>query len=171
MSYSPVFRSSRSVCTAPPFQLRGDVSLSAPAFGSFSSLIVCGAPAVTAGDVRVYLVVVDIHIVDCHMYPGLPCTPSLVLLYIPAEVSMQYNQFISYTNSIFLYGITRLGSDPWPQTLILPLLLTHPCSSRATGRPPRCAISAPSRRLRSAPPERFPMTSAGGSALLCGGSS
>jgi hypothetical protein len=43
----------------------------------------------------------DIRIVDCHMYPGLPCTPSLVLSYIPAEVSMQYNPS-SYTNPTFL---------------------------------------------------------------------
>jgi hypothetical protein len=43
------FLSSRSVCTAPTFQLRGDVSPSAFAFGFFSSLTVCGAPAVTAG--------------------------------------------------------------------------------------------------------------------------
>ena len=29
-------------------------------------------------NVRVYLVVVDIRIVDCHMYPGEPCPPSLL---------------------------------------------------------------------------------------------
>jgi len=40
--------------------------------------------------IRVYLVVVDIRIVDCHMYPGEPCPPSHVLSYIPAEASMQY---------------------------------------------------------------------------------
>ena len=40
--------------------------------------------------VRVYFVVVDIRIVDCHMYPGEPCPPSHVLSYIPAEASMQY---------------------------------------------------------------------------------
>ena len=69
----------------------GDVSPLAPAFSFFSSLTVCGAPAVTAGGVlRVYLVVVDIRIVDCHMYPGEPCPPSHVLSYIPPEASMQY---------------------------------------------------------------------------------
>jgi len=40
--------------------------------------------------IRVYLVVVDIRIVDCHMYPGEPCPPSHVLSYIPAKASMQY---------------------------------------------------------------------------------
>jgi len=48
--------------------------------------------------IRVYLVVVDIRIVDCHMYPGESCPPSLVLLYIPAEASMQYIPL--YTNPI-----------------------------------------------------------------------
>jgi hypothetical protein len=40
--------------------------------------------------VRIYLVVVDILIVDCHMYPEESCLPSHVLSYIPAEASMQY---------------------------------------------------------------------------------
>jgi hypothetical protein len=44
------FVSNRSVCTTPTFQLWGDVSLSALAYGFFSSLTVCGAPAVTAGE-------------------------------------------------------------------------------------------------------------------------
>jgi len=56
-------------------------------------------------NIRVYLVVVDIRIVDCHMYPGKPCPPSLVLLYIPAEASMQYihqlHQF--YSSYILLF--------------------------------------------------------------------
>jgi len=30
-------------------------------------------------NIRVYLVVIDIRIVDCHMYPGEHCPPSLVL--------------------------------------------------------------------------------------------
>jgi hypothetical protein len=57
MSYSSVFAP-----VAPTFQLRGDVGLSALAFGFFSGLTVCDAPAMTAGDVRVYLVVVDVRI-------------------------------------------------------------------------------------------------------------
>ena len=36
------------------------------------------------------MVVVDIRIVNCHMYPGEPYSSSLVLSYIPAEASMQY---------------------------------------------------------------------------------
>ena len=35
--------------------------------------------------VIIYLVVIDIRIVDCHMYPGEPCPPSHVLSYILAE--------------------------------------------------------------------------------------
>jgi len=54
--------------------------------------------------IRVYLVVVDIRIVDCHMYPGESCPPSLVLLYIPAEASMQY---IHYTPIILFYMVSR----------------------------------------------------------------
>ena len=50
--------------------------------------------------IRIYLVIIDIRIVDCHMYPGEPCPPSLVLLYIPAETLMQYNPL--YTNHIIL---------------------------------------------------------------------
>ena len=42
------------------------------------------------GSIRVYLVVVEIHIVDCHMHPGEPCPQNLVLSYIPVEASMQY---------------------------------------------------------------------------------
>jgi hypothetical protein len=57
MSYSSVFAP-----VAPTFQLRGDVGLSALAFGFFSGLTICDAPAMTAGDVRVYLVVVDVRI-------------------------------------------------------------------------------------------------------------
>ena len=35
--------------------------------------------------VRIYLVVIDVRIVDYHMYPGEPCPPSHILSYIPAE--------------------------------------------------------------------------------------
>jgi len=42
----------------------------------------------TSTKLRVYLVVVDICIVDCHMFPGLP--KSCTLTYILAEASMQY---------------------------------------------------------------------------------
>ena len=49
------------------------------------------------GSIRVYLVVVDIRIVDCYMYSGESCPPSHVLLYIPADASIQS---INYTNSI-----------------------------------------------------------------------
>jgi hypothetical protein len=49
------FLSSRSICTATTFQLRGAVgggvvSPSAFAFGLFSNLTVCGTPAMTAGE-------------------------------------------------------------------------------------------------------------------------
>ena len=63
-------------------------------------------------NIRVYLVLVDIRIVNCRMYPGEPCPPSLVLLYMPAEASMQYNPL--YTNSITLHYIlpSYLSGNP-----------------------------------------------------------
>jgi hypothetical protein len=48
-------------------QLRGDVSSSVSIFDLFSSLTVCGAPVVTAGGVRVYLVGYIFCIIDCHI--------------------------------------------------------------------------------------------------------
>ena len=44
------FLSSRSIRTTPTLRLQGDVSPLAPAFGFFSNLTVCGAPAMTAGE-------------------------------------------------------------------------------------------------------------------------
>ena len=41
--------------------------------------------------IRVYLVVVDIRIVDCHMSWEVPGPPNLLYSYIPAEASVQYN--------------------------------------------------------------------------------
>lgn len=71
------------------------------------------------------------------MYLGLPyvsgevsCPPSHVLLYIPAEGSMQYIQHI-IRNLSFLHGITRLGFQ------ILDL-----ASSSAAAPPPGRSISA-----------------------------
>jgi hypothetical protein len=45
----------------------GDISSSDSTFDLFSSLTVCGAPTVTAGDVRVYLVGYILCIIDCHI--------------------------------------------------------------------------------------------------------
>ena len=59
--------------------------------------------------IRVYLVVIDIHIVDCHMYPGEPCPSSHVLSYIPAEASMQYNH-PSITPILFPSTLTAAAS-------------------------------------------------------------
>jgi hypothetical protein len=44
-----------------------DVSSSDSTFDLFSSLTVCGAPAVTVGDARVYLVGYIFYIIDCHI--------------------------------------------------------------------------------------------------------
>jgi hypothetical protein len=44
--------SSRNIRTITTLRLRGDFNPSAPTFGLYSSLIVCGAPVATAGDVR-----------------------------------------------------------------------------------------------------------------------
>jgi hypothetical protein len=61
------FCSSHSICAITTLQLRGDVSSSDSTFDLFSSLTVCGAPAVTAGDVRVYLIGYIFCIIDCHI--------------------------------------------------------------------------------------------------------
>ena len=81
-----------------------------------AGMTACNPCSTPVNTIRVYLIVVDIRIVDCHMYPGEPCTPSHVLLYIPAKASMQYIPL--YTNPIILHGITSLGSNPRPQTLV-----------------------------------------------------
>jgi hypothetical protein len=44
--------SSRNIRTLTTLRLRGDFNPSAPTFGLYSSLIVCSAPVVTAGDVN-----------------------------------------------------------------------------------------------------------------------
>jgi hypothetical protein len=44
--------SSRNIRTLTALRLRGDFNPSAPTFGLYSSLIVCGAPVVTSGDVN-----------------------------------------------------------------------------------------------------------------------
>jgi hypothetical protein len=62
------FYSSHSIRAITTLQLRGDVSSSDFTFDLFSSLTVCGAPAVTAGDVRVYLVGYIFCIIDYHIY-------------------------------------------------------------------------------------------------------
>jgi hypothetical protein len=61
------FYSSHSIRAITMLQLRGDVSSSDFTFDLFSSLTVCGAPAVTAGDVRVYLVGYIFCIIDYHI--------------------------------------------------------------------------------------------------------
>jgi len=106
----------------------------------------------------VYLVVVNIRIVDCHMYPGEPCPPSHVLLYILAEASMQYIPiYASYFPT--WYHEIRV-SDP---DLNLPLPLLAPYLLRVAGRLPRRPSRASPRRPPSAPPGRSPMLiSAGG---------
>jgi hypothetical protein len=45
----------------------GDVSSSDSTFDLFFSLTICGAPAVTVGDVRVYLIGYIFCIIDCHI--------------------------------------------------------------------------------------------------------
>ena len=49
----------------------------------------------------VYLVVVDIRIVDCHMYPGGCLTPQVMYSHI-YRPSPQCNTSINYTNPIIL---------------------------------------------------------------------
>jgi hypothetical protein len=61
------FCSNHSIHVITTLQLRGDISSSDSIFGLFSSLTVCGAPTVTAGDVRVYLVDYTFCIIGCHI--------------------------------------------------------------------------------------------------------
>jgi hypothetical protein len=61
------FYSSHSIRVITTLQLQGDVSSSDSTFDLFSSLTVCGAPAVTAGGVRLYLVGYILCIIDCHI--------------------------------------------------------------------------------------------------------
>jgi hypothetical protein len=104
------FYSNRNIHAITTLQLRGDVSSSNSTFDLFSSFNVCGAPAVTAEDVRVYLVGYILCIIDWHicqdifgridiMYCRLPYVSrgalplkTLVLyIYRPRGI-MQYNQ-------------------------------------------------------------------------------
>jgi hypothetical protein len=62
------FYSSHNIRAITMLQLRGDVSSSDSTFDIFSSLTICGAPTVNAGDVRVYLVGYIFCIIDCHIY-------------------------------------------------------------------------------------------------------
>jgi hypothetical protein len=103
-------------------------------FDLFSSLTVCDAPAVTAGDVRVYLVDYIFCIIDCHicrdifgriniMYCSLPYVSRAVLplktlvLYIyRLRGIMQYNQqlyaiYSSYTNKHGMLTFRALCSN------------------------------------------------------------
>jgi hypothetical protein len=61
------FCSSHSIHAINDAATAGDVSLSDCTFDLFSSLTVCGAPAVTAGNVRVYLIGYIFCIIDCHI--------------------------------------------------------------------------------------------------------
>jgi hypothetical protein len=111
------FYSTHSIRAITTLQLQGDVSSLDFTFDLFSSLIVCGAPAVTAGDVRVYLVgyifcIIDYHIcqdifsrIDIMYYRlsyvsrgGLPLKTLILYIYRPRD-TMQYNQQ-SYNHSI-----------------------------------------------------------------------
>jgi hypothetical protein len=104
------FYSSHSIRAITMLQLWGDVSSSDSTFNLFSSVTVCGAPAVTAGGVRVYLVGYIFCIIDCHicrdifgridiMYYRLPYVSrgalplkTLVLYIYRPRGTMQYNQ-------------------------------------------------------------------------------
>jgi hypothetical protein len=61
------FYSSHSIRVITTLQLRRDVSSSDSTFDLFSSLTICGALAVTAGDVRVYFVGYIFCIIDCNI--------------------------------------------------------------------------------------------------------
>jgi hypothetical protein len=104
------FYSSHSIRAITTLQLRGDVSSSDSIFDLFSSLTICGVPAVTTGGCRVYLVGYIFCIIDCHicqdifgridiMYCRLPYVSrgalplkTLVLYIYRPRDTMQYKQ-------------------------------------------------------------------------------
>jgi hypothetical protein len=120
--------SSHNIRDITTLQLRGDVSSSDFTFNLFSSLTVYDVPAVTADDVRIYLVGYILCIISCHicqnifdridiMYYKLPYISgdtlplkTLVLYIYWSRDTMQYNQqlyAIYYCKSFFqsLIGI------------------------------------------------------------------
>jgi hypothetical protein len=64
------FYSSHTIHLITTLQLR-DVSSLDSTFGLFSSLAVCGAPVVTVGDIRVYLIDYILYIIDCQICPNI----------------------------------------------------------------------------------------------------
>jgi hypothetical protein len=106
----PGFYSSHSIRAITTLQLWGDASSLDSTFDLFSSLTVCSAPVMTAGDVRVYLVGYIFYIIDCHicrdifgridiMYFRLPYVSrgvlplkTLVLYIYRSRDTIQYNQ-------------------------------------------------------------------------------
>jgi hypothetical protein len=64
------FYSSHNICAITMLQLR-DVSSLDSTFDLFSSLTIYGAPTMTVGDVRVYLIGYILCIIDCHLCQGI----------------------------------------------------------------------------------------------------
>jgi hypothetical protein len=115
------FYSSHSIRAITTLQLQGDVSSSDSTFDLFFCLTVCGAPAMTAGGVRVYLVGYIFCIINCDicwdifgridiMYSRLPYVSrgvlplkTLVLYIYWSRCTMQYNQqyYAIYSPYIF----------------------------------------------------------------------
>jgi hypothetical protein len=107
----------------------GGVSSSDSTFDLFSSLTVCGATTVTAGDVRVYLIGYIFCIIDCHicqdifdridiMYCRLPyvsrgaLTLKTRVLYIyRSRGTMQYNQQLYTIYSFYSTQSIRFWKD------------------------------------------------------------
>jgi hypothetical protein len=65
------FYYSHNICVITTMQLREDISSLDSIIDLFSSLIVCDAYAVNAGDDRVYLVGYIFYIIDCHIYQNI----------------------------------------------------------------------------------------------------
>jgi hypothetical protein len=103
------FYSSYNLCAIMMLQLWWDVSSLDSIFDLFSSLTIYGTPAVTAGDVRVYLVVYILCIIDCHicrdifgriilcivyyhMYLELSCPSRLLYSIYRSRGTIQYDQ-------------------------------------------------------------------------------
>jgi hypothetical protein len=150
------FYSSHSIHAITTLQLRGNVSSSDSTFDLFSSLTVCGAPAVTMGDVRVYLVGYIFCIIDCHicrdifdridiMYyillyvsrGALPLKTFILYIYRPRG-TMQYNQQLYLIYSSYSH---QSGMQPDGYIKVQGLELTTPWSIGSSDEQSFCKLS------------------------------
>jgi hypothetical protein len=92
----------------------GDVSSSNSTFDLFSSLTICGAPAVTAEDVRVYLVGYIFCIIECHIYRNIFGRIDIMYCRLP-----YVSRFILPLKTLVLYIYRLRGTMQYNQQLYI----------------------------------------------------